>query len=1396
MSMTVTIGGVTVNATVASISIENSIDERATASFTVYDSGGSNHYTRGQTCTITDSTLGLLFNGILTDAEETKLIPGSDIMSNISAVDQRYFSDNRYFTDNEYVERASGDIVADVATKYLVPEGIVANVAIDHDNSQATMSTGTLSNTTATTQGLTLSPSGTEFSKTETSTADFNTGTLNEVVGSNNSLVLASTKAMKYTGTVAPNISSNAYLYTMIATPSLVLATGDYLSYDIFISSTSPVICGGIDVIATDGTAARDVTLVDQYGVNMHPNTDLSNYAKDTWYHREIGFNNPNTTTMIGKTTSHAVIALEGDTAGTYTIYVRNVTIKNSGGTVRATIFSTTYSKHQVVGNSAYYGYQLSVVTAYNDVGQRISPAYSISAPAIASDSLISWVTPDYVQSTANSNTYLPPVTVETSFDGGATWQACSNHAPIPSLPAGFTTTSQTITLRQTLALAGPNPEITPSISDCTVTISPSYTATKTDQHNSDSTSIDFSAGTLTNVSYVSGSGEQITGAFSAWGSGSIINVSNSVTGQTTFGTGTGNPIVSLSGGQLQIREGAPTTPNFVSSRFDFAGQWQNFILEIDIESQASGTFMPNVVYRTTGWQNVDDTYAYTLQLQATSIALYKGTNTSSGGGGSTSLGTSAGTINFQAGQIYRLKMVINGNSHQFYINNILELSVTDSSWPNAGYVGVRLWNNTTPRQSAFYTNFGIMSSAFVGTRVQPALSLNALGSVYSSLIQWNSSEPTNTDIVIEASIDGGSTWQTCTNGGSIPQLPNGTNVVGKSLLVRETLNTQNANATPTLEGITWLVVGAYNATGFRNTVSLALSPAVRCGSTSVTWNAYTPTNTSLLVSTTLNGLVYTPISTSGDPITGLLTEPDPTVDQFNVNTSANYTATFGTGGALATSWSYDLVNSRITAHNGTNALFLVNALTAIGDVDIIVDMDITDAGGVVFHYVNASNYYFVVVGDSSSAFATNVLRLYKMASGTISQLATQSITFAHGTYHRIRTTMIGSLITVYFDGVSTITYTDGSPLGVGQVGLSNFNNQSRYYQFWVQPQGVALTTQTVVTKVVMTSTDPTVSPILTDLTTAVRNPNIDTGVVIPVTGYQYQNTISALFDDLVKTNNFWWGIDVNRNLLFQNRPAVLSPFILQSSDLLAQATPKYKNTSPLYRNRQWILGGLDTTTLVTDTRMGDGFTQAWALAYAVADVTGSTPAPVITRNGVTQQVGVSGVDTGMDFYYAAGDSTIAQDPSETPLGITDALVVQYYGQIPVVVSADNTAAQTALAALQGGTGIVEAIETAAGLSKSAAQQLANARLAQYAILTTTLTFDTLRSGLAAGQQLTVFLPEHGIFDVQYLISKVTIKPRILASGVVQYVNTVEATSGPNVGSWTKLFLALGQTPQ
>src|SRR5258708_6908654 len=175
---------------------------------------------------------------------------------------------------------------------------------------------------------LELVPAGTNVTNTDRTSADFAAGTLSNVDARNNQLNLHAYNVIKMTGTCAIG-GNNAFVYWKIWAGSQAITAGQTIQYDVWVSSTSPLIMAAVDVVCTDGSSMRSASpaFADQDGINAHPGTDLTGFANDQWYHRVIDISG-----LAGKTISFVDISFEGDTVGNYQAYFRNIQLVAVGG--------------------------------------------------------------------------------------------------------------------------------------------------------------------------------------------------------------------------------------------------------------------------------------------------------------------------------------------------------------------------------------------------------------------------------------------------------------------------------------------------------------------------------------------------------------------------------------------------------------------------------------------------------------------------------------------------------------------------------------------------------------------------------------------------------------------------------------------------------------------------------------------------------------------------------------------------------------------------------------------------------------------------------------------------------------------------------------------------------
>lgn len=1366
--ITISIGGTNYSVIENSIQIQTAINQRSTASFNIYDATGTVFFTKGQQVTISETTLGTLFSGIIDSAQQTRLSPSNSIISSISCVDNNYFADKRIFASDDYTNMYAGDIACDMLSNYMATEGITQSYAIQNHHTQSQLATGTLSGTTSTTNvgdgDLELSSAGSTVQHIENTNSTLGAGTLTSLVTSNNTLFLNSRQALAINADCTGGFS-NSYIYWVIWEGSYTIASGDSLIYTMWINGASPQIMAGVDGVCTDGTTIRDSNLSDQIGFGAHPNTILKGFADNQWYSRTIDIS-----ALSGKTLSSSTVSFEGDSAGHYAAYFYTIKIMN-GSTTKLTIYSNNgnISENETAQVNGYYNFMLTFPTAYDGVGTRVSTNVSAAGAVIAKSSVLSYA------ATIPTGTTLE---VDTSIDGGATWQNTTNHNAMPAVVPGMSLTGKNITTREIFTITGNDPIVTPVLSTLNWYVYSSYSATKSDVTYTKQTATDFNAGTVSNLSVASNL-VTLNGVWRNWDNGSVSN-------QTIWGLT--SPSQSVYQGGMKLSTGSNSEAH---SQLNFAGNWQNFTMSVDIQIPNAGSQTIGVIYRTTNWANGNNSGAWVVDVSTTNLQLGYGSNSGTGNGTYTNV-FNLGSAFFtpQAGSWHTIRIVTSGTNHQVFFDGVQYVNITNSTYNQSGGFALHANQTTGTTQSYFFDNFGVVQN-LTGTYTSQNLSLNSVGTVGDSIICWqNDALPSTGTLLCQTSIDGGTTWLTATSGSPIPNLTPGQSVSGVNLKVRFTLTSTSAASTPDLNGYTVIVTSSFSSTGTRISPSLSLTPAGIAGSTSVSWNANLPSGCSLAVATSPDNITYTSIASSGSAIPNITTQPTPTNDTFTSNTSANYTQTDITGGTVST-WTWDTTNSRLTSSGGNGGL-LINSAISMNDIDMFIDIDYSDNAGPVWRYTNQSNMYYLKIFDSSSnQGSTNKIQIWRVVSGTSTKIGSDiAVTLLRGNYIRIRVTMIGTTITVYVNGIVVSTQTDSS-LTTGKCGVQNTSGSSHFYTLSLQPLGQSVSGQNVYTKVTLTSTNPVYTPQLLQIVTSVKSPSIQNGTLISQTNYKYQKTIAACFDDLAQQSDYWWNINYSKMFQFQLKSTSNAPWIAATinGDFLDDGNLIVTDQSPLYRNAQYVQGGIDTTSF-TSTFMGDGTTQAWTLPYPLNSL------PTITVNGLAMMVGIKGVDTGKDFYYAVGDPVIIQDPSEVPLTTLQTLSLTGIGQFDVVVYVNNPTEQTAYAALEGGSGIVEEIETlqslnVAQLNKAQSTSIANSLLTYYETRGKTLTFTTLHSGLSVGQLLTVFLPELGLIDQQLLINQMTITALTKSDGTLAIFYAITAISGAEIGDWTQLFAAL-----
>ncbi len=1406
------ISGVEVMIYEGSFEIDDSVNAVSTCTFTIRDDSGTNHYTKRQQVLVIDSVKGLVYSGYINSVEEDRESPNTLIKSAVAIRDNHDLAEKRTYPGPDFTNAYAGTIATSLLD-ILAVEGVTAQYANRRETTQGQFALGTLTGVTSATNvgdgNLELSPAGTPVTIIESTTSDFSSGTLTTCTAANNTLTATPTNTIKLTGQMNVAGISNPAVYYKIYSGSYTLQSRDFLHYSVWIDDASPEKKAAVDIIFTDGTSLRDVTnfgYVDDNDILPAANADLGGLASGRWYTRLM-----NISGNI-KTVAYVSVALAGTQTGVYTAYFKNIEIRNypldrwlnpnQSTTLRITIFNgTLQTPAQQLQSIGYENCALTIVPTYDlpvypavgngqgdansiltsypsplNMPYRVSSAYSISAGGILRASLINWSATEPGNTAAD--TQKTKAVVKYQLDNGALVE-CTNGQSLPGLVPGMNLSSRTLTLYEEFyALQGASPEVAPSFNSVVVAVQPSYACTKSDVAYTTVWSAG-EAGTTFSSTVALQNALTLIGATRNW---DFLQVA----GQTSFLGSAGDTLFNQS-----YQFGNPSAGNESKTRFDFAGTYTNCTIECDVNIQSD--IQIGVVYRSTNFSTNNGSYAYVAWVSASAITLKRGTNTTGGGAGTT---ISTVGITLTGGSWHKLKVIVNGSSHQVFLDDVRFINSTDATFSGSGSVGVFGVSPTQAYPQFNFDNFGVMP-LLTGTWLSPAVSLTAASTYGNSFIAWrdrSESPASNDSILVEMTINGGSTWTACANGTALPVFNVGSNLSGVSLQIRITLTTTTASKMPAIDTLWWLITGGFSSSGTRTSLALPMTGVGRLGSSVVAWNATLPTGTTLGVDVAFDGGSWVDVTSgNGQPFPVFTGQVAPAIDTFASNTSANYTNTNRSGGSVATV-TYNTANSRLTLTGGSKALYIANSPTNTGDVELLFDMDESDSGGLVWHYQDTDNFYELVVADASASVNPNTISLFRISSGTRTQLgATTAISFARGTYHRFKVhyEINIHLATCYIDGLQVLQVTAILP-ATGKSGLRNDGGTSRYYSLQIQPLSADVSSDYVQTRLRLASTDPTVTPQISDHTIAAYGTTIQPGALIPQTDYIFKY-INECFDDLIKQSSasggqWWWNIDKYLVASMLPNAGIPAPWLGSSvlnpdgtADFL-DAGLKVIDESDLYRNRQIITNVMDTAS-INETRAGDGISRTWTFKYNWAS------APAITVNGVIATVGVKGVDTGKMFYYAVDDPIIAVDDSIATYTAAYAIKFVGTGQFLTYSQYDNLTEQAAVALKDNTSGIVENVEDGTGLTKAAGDALAQARVKQYGVRGKKLEATTLREGLAPGMLLPAFIPEHDLFDTLMLIRN--IKTRLTpdgATGLHKFWYTIEAISGADIGDWTEMY--------
>lgn len=944
-TLTCTIGGVSYSVKTqgyGSLDVYDALEVRGSLIITIEDYAGTASFVYGQPVVLSDSVLGTLFQGFVGTDKPTKPGPASTTVEHyLTIFDKQYLVDKRTNYSN-YLGWYAGDIVVDFVQGTLAAEGVTVAAAMRRDSTTAQFNQGTLSGvvgaTGATGDGdLDLAPAGSDVSFSESTTADFSTGTLTNCTAANNTLTPNTQNALKFSAFLPISTDTSGLvskIYVKFWTGSMTVGVSDTLNFDVWIAGSSPEKVGGIVPLFSDLTVPGGI--YDQNGLLNDGDTDLTSYAVNQWYTR-----NESLAAYNGKTIIAMLAQVESHSVGTYTWYVKNAYLGSQTGNK---FFSTTSTAPQLNPPTVYQyrkfitsTFTASVVSTFDpNNSYRISPSHSIDAVKLLKSSNILWGASDSVRLYA-------------SYNGGSSWIPCTNGAVLPGLPIGSNVSGLSMQLKEVFA-AGNAPDALSVLDSVSVSLLSAPNATKSDIVTSFLTQSNWNTGTHSATQADVSGNLELAPYTRDWND-------TLTTGQTNFfPSGTS---ATASSGAYVMTCGANSgvgTNGFGTSRLDFLGTALDFTLECDVKASNANT-EASITYRQIYWNSsTNNTFGYLVGVYPGSPGIVEiGYGSNSNSSAFTQLAQI--TPNLSTGTTYHVKLVVNGNRHQFYFNNSATptFDIIDNTYTQAGGIGLRGYNaDGGASHTATWDNL-VLAQQPSGTWTSPSTSVSSLTTCGGSVITWteqNTSNPAQAYAFVQSSIDGGSTYQQCTSGSAIPGLTNGVSLASKSVLIQCLLGTQT-NTVPMISGLVWRVLGVYpGSSGTRSTAPLGNDTVISRPDQSG-WG------------TAFDSQTWAKTGTATDAV------------------SSNQLLLTNTTGDV-----HERLGSRTD-----------------DDEEITVEFQLTAStitGGAELRYVDANNLYRLAV-------STIAISIVKIASGGTTTLATVSASLSTSVWYWLRFRVVGS---------------------------------------------------------------------------------------------------------------------------------------------------------------------------------------------------------------------------------------------------------------------------------------------------------------------------------------------------------------------------------------------------
>lgn len=272
--------------------------------------------------------------------------------------------------------------------------------------------------------------------------------------------------------------------------------------------------------------------------------------------------------------------------------------------------------------------------------------------------------------------------------------------------------------------------------------------------------------------------------------------------------------------------------------------------------------------------------------------------------------------------------------------------------------------------------------------------------------------------------------------------------------------------------------------------------------------------------------------------------------------------------------------------------------------------------------------------------------------------------------------------------------------------------------------------------------------------------------------------SVAAALDSIAETCGFIWYLDPDLALHFKARSTTPAAWNISNSNIQSVGF-NYRKTRQEYQNRVVIVGGWPGLVPTEETFAGDGVTAQWWLTHRAEIIEG------VTLDGEPATVGTDGIETGVGFYWNPGERNLRADAAPAA---GQSVVVRYRELGGNAYVVEDTAEQTARAAVEGGTGIYTRVyDDTSNVDALGSVAKAQAALDEYKTMAEEINYsanvDSAANLLQVGQLQTIAITSQGI-NSNYLLDQIS----IAALSRTSLMLNVRALGGTRLADWIDYF--------